>query len=321
MMRRTRHRSSSAACSEGLPIYIHCHSNDLKMYFSGEEDWISDPEHEEGLTSFAGVSCFQTVFSLVWYIGYIAQGIDQVTLNQTCPDSAGIKGCSGGITNVVQNLAWLLVAAAQVPQYCVEGFISPNSVNCFTSMTTFTGSGVEIASDALNSENDCAYLHQSPSSSSLLAAKSLTNATGHGSSHAQERSTLPAPARARALKWWLNSQGSANPPPGYGSNSNSGVPGNRANTQAECAFQSMETMDDILTVALNTWALVKTCVGPLNNATDQELCASDLLALVGALPNVAQDIFNLLDECNLFYKIRAPCAADAADIAQCALGV
>ena len=154
---------------------------------------------------------------------------------------------------MVQNLAWLLVAATQIPQYCVEGWISPNSVNCFTSMTTFTRSGVEIASDALNIVHACAYLHRSPSSSRLLAAKSLANASGQDPSHAPERSTLPAPPWA--LKWWLNNQGSANPPPGYGSNSNSGVPGNLANSQAECAFQSLETIDDILTIAMDTWAL------------------------------------------------------------------
>ena len=264
------------------------------------------------LDPFGGISCYQTVFSCVWYLGYIGQQIDLLTLNQTCPDTNGDKGCSGGIMNLLQNIAWFLIAATQIPQYCVESYTSPDSVNCFTSMTTFVGSGVEITSDSLNTVNDCAYLHPSPSNPRLLAAE----ADPRG---APDRSALSLPAPPWAMKWWLNNE--ANAPDGDGTNGNSGVPHNRQNSKVLCAFQSMEIVDDTLTVGMNLWAVVQTCMPEPTDATGKESCASDLLALIGSLPNVAQDVFNLMQACPLFYKIWAPCAGDAADIAQCSLGV
>ena len=267
------------------------------------------------LDPYAGISCYQTVFSCVWYLGYIGQQIDLLALNQTCPDTNGDKGCSGGIMNLIQNVAWFLIAAAQIPQYCMENYTAPDAVNCFTSMTTFVGSGVEITSDSLNTVNDCAYLHR-PLDGGSLGSRLLAEGDP---SRAPNRSVLSLPAPPWAMKWWLNNE--ANAPDGYGTNGNSGVPHNLDNSKVLCTFTSMEIVDDILTVAMNIWAVVQDCVPAPTNATDKENCASDLLALIGSLPNVAQDVFNLMNACPLFYKIWAPCAGDAADIAQCSLGV
>ena len=71
-----------------------------------------------GAISQVTTSCFQSVYGMVYYLGYIGQGIDQLTLNQTCPDTASSKACSGGVTNVLQNLAWLIIDAATAPRCC-----------------------------------------------------------------------------------------------------------------------------------------------------------------------------------------------------------
>ena len=71
-----------------------------------------------GAISQVTTSCFQSAYGMVYYLGYIGLGIDQLTLNQTCPDTASSKACSGGVTNVLQNLAWLIIDAATAPRYC-----------------------------------------------------------------------------------------------------------------------------------------------------------------------------------------------------------
>ena len=219
--------------------------------------------------------------------------------------------------------------------YCIPDFQQSSADNCFQSMTTFAGSGIEISSDGLNTVSDCAYLHTNPlnglrrlqPSSDGLTPESpgaTDDQVIEAPQAASDRETLDLPAQLPVPKALAQiQQFQANPPSWLGTNSDAqGIPGNRASTKALCAFQLQETLSDILTVAVNLWAITTSCViKQTQNQNGQESCAADILAFIGSLPNVAQDISNVMQACPMVYPIWTPCAADAADIAQCALGV
>lgn len=220
----------------------------------------------------------------------------------------------------------------EVPAYCIPDFQQSQADNCFQSMTTFAGSGIEISSDGLNTVSDCAYLHSNPLEPRRLQPSS-DDLTPEATATATDDQVIEAPALRETLDLPAQlpvppalaqiQQFQASPPSWLGTNSDAqGIPGNRANTKALCAFQLQETLSDILTVATNLWAITMSCViEQIQNQTGQETCAADVLAFIGSLPNVAQDISNVMQACPIVYPIWTPCAADAADIAQCALGV
>lgn len=231
----------------------------------------------------------------------------------------------------------------EVPAYCIPDFQQSQADNCFQSMTTFAGSGIEISSDGLHTVSDCANLHTNPlnplnepsSDADLTPDRRLQpssdDLTPEATATDDQVIEAPAPRETLDLPAQLPvppalaqiQQFQASPPSWLGTNSDAqGIPGNRANTKALCAFQLQETLSDILTVATNLWAITMSCViEQIQNQTGQETCAADVLAFIGSLPNVAQDISNLMQACPIVYPIWTPCAADAADIAQCALGV
>jgi len=303
-------------------------------------------EHEEhGFEmKYAEAACVGTILTLAYYIGWVGLNIDAMV--DTCPPQDGDVSCSSNAVALVSNLAWIMVNAAQMPEWCViatgeakddnKKTEAELAIDCIVSMSFFVASGTEVAMDGIASKGDCGDgndtegVHgghtrrlksklQSGVEFELEEVHKNSKARGiHGDFPEHLRgsrrhiSTLPGlDLMDMQSKKELEMESDEDDA--------------RAFNQGVCAVGAIQAGVDTAYIGIDVWALVEDCVPSRFNSTSsvetKEDCAASILGVISDFPNFAGNVATLISSCPVVAPKASACVADWADLASTVLGL